>query len=173
MANIEENVEKLINKPIVDLGYKIYDVQYVKEGQQYFLRVFIQKDSGEIDLEDCEKVSNEINPILDEVAYIKEQYFLEVSSTGIEKILRKNSHLEENIGNKVELKLFKPISLSEPEETKGKKKKKNTTKEVIGILQSFNKDNICILVEEKEMSFTRKDIAQIKTVFDWENIEKE
>ena len=69
MASIEERVEGLIKSKVEDLGYKLYDVQYSKEGKDYFLRVFIDKEEG-IDLEDCEKVSNEINPLLDEKDYI-------------------------------------------------------------------------------------------------------
>ena len=79
MSNIEEKVECLISKKIKDLGYSLYDVQYTKEGKDFFLRVFIDKKDG-IDLNDCEKVSNEINPLLDDADYIKEMYFLEVSS---------------------------------------------------------------------------------------------
>ena len=90
MANIEEKVENLLKSTIENLGYNLYDVQYVKEGQNYFLRVFIEKKDGSIDLNDCEKVNNEINDLLDKADYIKEQYFLEVSSTGLEKILRKD-----------------------------------------------------------------------------------
>ena len=109
MASIEERVEQLIQKPIRDLGYNLYDVQYVKEGQNYFLRVFIEKEEGTIDLNDCEKVNDGINDILDTADYIREQYFLEVSSTGVEKILRKDKHLQDNLGEVVEVKLFKPI----------------------------------------------------------------
>ena len=108
MASIEERVESLISKPIEDLGYELYDVQYAKEGKDYFLRVFIDNKKG-IDLEDCEKVSNGINDLLDTADYIKEQYFLEVSSPGVERVLRKDRHLEENIGKEVEIKLFKPL----------------------------------------------------------------
>ena len=108
MANIEEKVEKLLIDKVNVLGYELYDVQYAKEGKDYFLKVFIDRPNG-IDLNDCEKVSNEINPLLDEVDYIKEQYFLEVSSPGIERILRKDKHLKDNIGKLVELRLFKPI----------------------------------------------------------------
>ena len=82
MANIEERVETLIKPIIGQLGYKLYDVQYVKESSNYYLRVFIEKEEGSIDLDDCETVNNGINDILDSADYIKEQYFLEVSSTG-------------------------------------------------------------------------------------------
>lgn len=108
MANIEEKVEELVKPKIESLGYRLYDVEYSKEGKDYFLRIYIDNEKG-INLTDCEKVTGEINDILDEADYIKTEYFLEVSSPGIERILRKDSHLEENIGTDVEIKLFKPI----------------------------------------------------------------
>lgn len=156
MANIEEKVEQLIEKHIEDLGYQLYDVQYVKEGQNYFLRIFIEKENGDIDLNDCEKVNDGINDILDTANYIKDQYFLEVSSTGIEKVLRKDKHLESNIGNKIEVKLFKPI---------------NKQKEFIGNLKSFNENEIILILEDQtEMKINRKEISLIKTFFDWDNL---
>lgn len=86
--NIETKVEALIENKILNLGYKLYDVEYVKEGKDYFLRIYIDKENG-ISLEDCEKVSNEITEILDEEDYIKEQYFLEVSSPRNRKNFKK------------------------------------------------------------------------------------
>ena len=167
MANIEEKVENLIKKPIEDLGYMLYDVQYVKEGQNYFLRVFIEKQDGSIDLNDCEKVNAGINDILDTADYIKEQYFLEVSSTGLEKVLRKDIHLKQNIGNEVQVNLFKPIE----NESNVKNKKQNKQKEIIGRLQEFNEENIVLVSEEgKIINIERKNISQIKTVYDWDNL---
>ena len=75
MASIEERVESLLKEKIEAIGYELYDVEYSKEGKNYFLRIFIDKTGG-IDLNDCEKVNNEIDEILDEADYIKEQYFL-------------------------------------------------------------------------------------------------
>lgn len=167
MANIEEKVENLIKKPIEDLGYMLYDVQYVKEGQNYFLRVFIEKQDGSIDLNDCEKVNDGINDILDTADYIKEQYFLEVSSTGLEKVLRKDMHLRQNLGNEVQINLFKPID----NQTNVTKKKPNIQKEIIGKLQDFNKENIILELEEgKLLNIDRKNISQIKTVYNWDNL---
>lgn len=80
MTNIESRVESLIVAPIENLGYELYDVEYIKEGKDYFLRIYIEKEEG-ITLDDCEKVNNEITDLLDTADYIKEQYFLEVSST--------------------------------------------------------------------------------------------
>ena len=107
MANIEEKVENSISKIIENLGYKLYDVQYAKEGKDYFLRIFIEKENGEITLNDCENVNNAITDILDKDDYIKEQYFLEVSSTGVEKMIRKDKHLKENIGEYITIQTNK------------------------------------------------------------------
>ena len=149
MANIEEKVEKLFKEPIEKIGYKLYDVEYSKEGKDYFLRIFIDKDNG-IDLNDCEKVNDAISNILDEANYIKEQYFLEVSSPGIERILRKDKHLEENIGEEINIRLFK--------------KDENGLKEYQGILKNF--DNEFIELQDS-VKIERKNISQIKKVYNW------
>ena len=159
MANIEEKIENLVKQKIEDLGYELYDVQYVKEGQNYILRIFIEKPNGSIDLNDCEKVNDSINDILDSANYIKEQYFLEVSSTGVEKTLRKDKHLRDNIGEEVQISLFKPIDILEKKQ-----------KEITGVLKDFNEDNIIIQMDKEEISINGKDISQIKTVFDWDSL---
>ena len=151
MASIEDRVEALITSKINDLGYELYDVEYAKEGKDYFLRIFIDKKDG-IDLNDCEKVSDGINEILDEADYIKEQYFLEVSSPGIERILRKEKHFTDNIGNLVEIKLFKPL---------------NKEKKITGTLKEFNEEFITVQNENIEIQIDRKNIAQVKTVYEW------
>lgn len=150
MASIENKVNDLLKGKINSLGYDLYDVEYVKEGKDYFLRIYIDKDTG-IDLNDCEKVSNEINGILDEKDLIKEQYFLEVSSPGIERILRKDEHLKANIGKTIEIKLFKPIEKQ---------------KQYIGELVDFDDEIVSIKIDDV-ISIDRKNIAQIKTVYDW------
>lgn len=80
MTNIEKKVEDLIIRQVEELGYELYDVEYTKEGKEYYLRIYIDSENG-ISLDDCEKVNNEITDLLDKADYIKEQYFLEVSST--------------------------------------------------------------------------------------------
>ena len=151
MAKIEEKVEQLVKDPIEKLGYSLYDVEYVKEGPEYYLRIYIDKESG-IDLNDCEKVSNEINEILDKADYIKEQYYLEVSSPGIERKLRKDKHLEQNISKNVEIKLFK--------------KDNNGKKEYTGKLKAFNQEEI-IIETDKEIAIESKYLAHIKTIYEW------
>ena len=89
ISNIETKVENLLQNIIENIGYELYDVQYVKEGKDFYLRIVIDKEDG-IDLNDCEKVNDAINDILDEADYIKDQYFLEVSSPGLERTLRKD-----------------------------------------------------------------------------------
>ena len=151
MASIEEKIENLVSRKINDLGYELYDVQYVKEGKDYYLRIFIDKEDG-IDLNDCEKVSNELNGMLDDANYITDGYFLEVSSPGIERILRKDKHLKSNIGNLVELKLFKKV---------------NNNKILQGNLIKFDSDYITININNEDVQIDRKDISVIKTVYNW------
>ena len=109
MAKIEEKVEKLVEPIINNLGYELYDTIYTKEGKDYYLRIFIDKKDG-IVIEDCEKVSNEINDILDEKDLIPESYFLEVSSPGLERQIRKEKQFLSNIGKKIAIKLYRPIN---------------------------------------------------------------
>lgn len=164
MTNIEEKVENLIKSTIENIGYKLYDVQYVKEGQNYFLRIFIEKESASVDLNDCEKVNDAINDLLDTADYIKDQYFLEVSSTGLEKVLRRDKHLKDNIGNEVKVNLFTSIEIENS-------KKNKKTKELQGILEDVNENNITLKINNDEiLKIERRNISLIKTVFDWENI---
>ena len=151
LSSIEEKTENLLINTIQDLGYELYDVQYVKEGKDYYLRIFIDRPEG-ISLEDCEKVSNSVDPILDKEDYIKEQYFLEVSSPGIERILKKDKHLQDNIGNLVEIRLFKQVEKQ---------------KKMQGILKEFDEQNITIESEGKNIQVERKNIAVIRTVYNW------
>ena len=150
-SNIETKVEQLLEKIIVDLGYDLYDVRYEKEAKDYYLRIIIDKPAG-IDINDCEKVNNAIIDILDEADYIKDQYFLEVSSPGLERILRKEKHFLSQIGKEVSVKLFKPI---------------NKQKELIGILEEYNKTELTIKVDDETIKINLKDIALVKTIFNW------
>jgi ribosome maturation factor RimP len=153
MANIESQVENLI-KPVVEgLNLELYDVIYAKEGKDYYLRVVIDKEEG-IDIKDCEKVNDAINDLLDEADLIKEQYFLEVSSPGLERTLRKEKHFNKYIGEKVNVVLFRPL---------------NKKKEYLGILKNYNGNEICLEQENGEtINFNMKDIVVVKTVFNFE-----
>ncbi len=150
-SNVEKKVEELLESIIINLGYELYDVIYAKEGKDFYLRIIIDKPEG-ISINDCEIVNNAINDILDEADYIKEQYFLEVSSPGVERILRKEKHYISQIGKEIDVKLFKPI---------------DKQKELVGILIEYTNKEITLKVEEKDIKIDLKDIALAKTIFNW------
>lgn len=151
--NVEIKTNELLKPIINSLGYEIYDIEYQKEGKDYYLRIVIENEIG-ITIDDCEKVSNAINNILDEADYIKEQYYLEVSSPGLERKLTQNWHLEKYRGYKVEAKLFTAV---------------NKSKKIIGELKNFDDVFITIETKNEEIKLDRKNISVIKTVYDFEN----
>lgn len=152
MANVEEKVESLIEPIIENLGYTLYDVVYEKEAKDYYLRVFIDSPEG-ISLNDCENVNNAITDKLDEADLIKDMYFLEVSSCGLERVLRKDKHLQEQVRNEVEIKLYKPAYQK---------------KQFQGVLTEFDKEKVILQIAEEKLEFERKNISQIKTIYNWE-----
>lgn len=149
MSKIEEEIEKLVKKKIEDLGYELYDVLYLKEGKNQVLRIVIDSKSG-ISLDDCERVNNEIKNIIDEKDLIKKQYFLEISSPGIERLLRKDWQLKKFIGEMVEVKLFK--------------KDEKGNKSYIGIL-NYCDDNILQIQTDEKIDIQRNAISQVKTIY--------
>ncbi len=148
---IEEKVQNLLENTIINLGYELYDVIYEKEGKDFYLRIFIDKESG-ISINDCEYVNNNINDILDEADYIKDAYFLEVSSPGLERTLRKDKHFISQIGNEIYIKLYSQVEKK---------------KEFIGILEDYNENDITINVNNKSVKIDKKNIAIAKTVFNF------
>lgn len=150
MANIEEKVENLVKEKINSLGYELYDVLYVKEGPSQILRIVIDKLSG-IDLNDCEKVNDAIKDMLDDVDYLNNQYYLEISSPGIERLLRKDWQLKKYIGEEVDVRQFK--------------KDENGYKDYIGILKNVDDQYLKIQVDDQEFELNRKNISQVKTTY--------
>ena len=104
----EEKTEKLLEPVVAEFGFKTVDVEYVKEGTDYFLRAYIDKEGG-ITIDDCEKVSRKLEELLDKEDFIPNAYILEVSSPGLGRQLKKEKHYLSNIGEKVDVKLYKPI----------------------------------------------------------------
>lgn len=153
MTSLENKIVECIKPVIEDLGYELYDVIYEKEGKDNYLRVFINKNEG-ISLNDCENVNNSITDLLDEKDFIKSAYFLEVSSTGIERRLRNDEHLETSKGNKIEIHLYKM---------------QDKQKNFIGILKDFNDSRITIEIDGREIIIERNNISMMKTVYDWNN----
>lgn len=130
---------------------EIYDVEYVKEGSDYYLRAYIDKPDG-VNIIDCEKVSRALSDALDKEDFIPDAYILEVSSPGLGRTLKKDKHLQKSIGMEVEVKLFKAI---------------DKRKEFAGILESFDAENITIMEEEVSKTFQRTDIALIRLALDF------
>ncbi|ADV96686.1 MULTISPECIES: ribosome maturation factor RimP [Bacillaceae] len=96
-------------QPIVDsLQLELVDIEFVKEGQSWFLRVFIDSDDG-VDIEECAKVSEALSEKLDEADPISQNYFLEVSSPGAERPLKKKADFEKSLGKNVYIKTYEPI----------------------------------------------------------------
>lgn len=136
-------------------GYELYDVQFLKEGSDWFLRLFIDSESG-IDLDDCEKVSNKVGELLDEKDPISTPYNLEVSSCGLERHLRDLKHYEAGIGKKAEFKLYKSI---------------NDSKVIEGKIIKVDNDGILISDDdEQEIFLTLSDISSAKILFNWEEL---
>ena len=150
MASIVERVTPLCEKVASELGYFIWDVDYVKEGTEWFLRIEIDKEDG-IGIEDCEAYSRAIDPLLDEESYIEGAYRLEVSSPGIERAIKNDFHLEKCIGEVVEIKLFVAI--------KGCKLARGT-------LHAFDSDTVT-LKDESEIVIPRKIIAKMNIYFEF------
>lgn len=138
--------------PIVEAnGVEIYDVEYVKEGSDYYLRAYIDKPDG-VNIIDCENVSRALSDALDREDFIPDAYILEVSSPGLGRTLKKDRHLEKSIGQDVEIRLYKP---------------ENGTKEYEGVLESFDAETITISDGEREYSFYRNNIAIIRLALDF------
>lgn len=148
MTSLEKKIEELVKPIIENLGYKVYDVIYQKEGKDNYLKIFIDSDKG-IDLNDCEKVNNSVNDILDEKDYIKAQYYLEISSPGLERNLRRDEQFLDNINKKIEVHLYNSI---------------NNNKTVTGILKEYNENNIVI----DDIKIEKSNITSAKTIYNWE-----
>ena len=152
---IAERVESLIAPCVTELGYRIWDVEYVKEGAEWYLRVTLDSDNG-IDIDDCEKVSRAINPIIDEADPIEDFYYLEVSSPGLERVLRKPEHFYASIGSEIEVRLFAP--------DEHKKKAYN------GVLSAYDEEMLTLGIAEETIKIPVKGISKVQTVFDFSQI---
>ena len=147
----ERRTEELL-LPIVEAeGLEIYDVEYVKEGSDFYLRAYIDKPEG-VDINDCERVSRALSDALDEKDFIAGAYILEVSSPGLGRVLKKDKHLEKSIGEEVEIKTYKPI---------------DKCKEFKGVLKAYDGNSITIETEGEAMAFAREEIAVIRLAFDF------
>lgn len=145
--SIETTIEEMV-LPITDSnGFELVDVEYVKEAGEYYLRVYIDKEGG-ISLNECEVVSRALSEILDVKDPIKDNYFLEVSSPGLDRPLKKDKDFVRYQGRDVEIKLYKTL---------------NGSKQFEGELVGLTEDkNIKIIIDDNEVEFNKKDVALVR-----------
>lgn len=151
----ESKTETLLIPIVEKYQVEIYDVEYVKEGSDWYLRAYIDKEGG-VNINDCEAVSRALSDELDKEDFIEDAYILEVSSPGLGRTLKKDKHLAKSIGEEVELKTYKPIGGS---------------KEFDGILKAFDAESITITCgnekNAEDVVFTRSDVAMIRLALDF------
>ena len=159
---IAAKAEELLVPVTESFGVSVYDVEYVTENNEKYLRAYIDKEGG-VTIDDCENVSRAFETKLDESGLIEEQYILEVSSPGLGRTLSKDRHLEKSIGQSVEISFYKQMVIRENETSSIK------SKSIAGILKAFDKETITIEDTETEITsvWQRSDIAQIKLSLDF------
>ncbi len=148
--DIEEKTTELIEPIVEGKGYELVDVDFVKEGSDYYLRVYIDKPGG-ITINDCEEVSREFNVILDNENYIDMQYIFEVSSPGLTRPLKKEKDFKRSIGKRIEFKLFE---------------KENGIDLFEGVLEDFTDKEITVITDDNDkLTFDRKKMAYIRLAY--------
>jgi ribosome maturation factor RimP len=183
-ADYEAKTAALLEPVVKQFNVEIYDIEYVKEGGEYILRVYIDKsDCGSgssITIADCEAVSRALSDLLDKDDFISDSYIMEVSSPGLGRQLKKDRHLERSIGEDVEIKTYQSIVLADSKtnteydkkrgtkaKTKQKGKQPSGDKEITGQLKGFDREKITIENERGELDILRTDIATIRLKFDF------
>ena len=148
----ETKAESLILPILEAEGLTLWDMEYVREGSNMILRAYIDKEGG-VDINDCEKVSRAFSDALDNADFIPDAYIMEVSSPGIDRVLKKDRHLQQYIGTDVELHTYKPV---------------DGYKEFVGSLKEFDDKELTITVEDEEtLTFDRKNISRIRLYIEW------
>ncbi len=148
----EQKTEELITPFVEDKGFELVDVEYVKEGGNWYLRAYIDKPGG-ITVDDCEVISRSLSDKLDEEDFIEGAYILEVSSPGLGRPLKKEKDFVRNMGQEVELRTYRAIEKQ---------------KEFRGILDAYDKSSITLEVEEGEkLVFDRSNVALVRLAFDY------
>ncbi|MBQ3072584.1 MAG: ribosome maturation factor RimP [Oscillospiraceae bacterium] len=143
---ITETVWRLAEPIVAAQGCTIWDVEYVREGADRFLRIYIDKDSG-VDIRDCEAVSRAMDPVLDEADPIAESYNFEVCSAGIERVLKRAEDFERFCGSKVLVRLYAPA---------------DGAKEFVGELVGFDDGAVTIRAADAERRFEKQQVALVR-----------
>ena len=154
MASKVEEIVWAIADPIAkDAGVFVYDVEFKKEGPDYYLRVYIDRLEDGIYIDDCEAVSRALSDALDEADPISEGYYLEVSSPGVERQLKRQEDFDRFNGEKISVKLFKAVE---------------GTKQLIGFLKSRNEEKLVIETEDgKQIEIENKNITTVRLSVDF------
>lgn len=150
-AEVEQRCEALVQPILDEHGFELWDVEYVKEGANYYLRVYADKEGG-ITIDDCVTISRALEGKLDEEDFISEAYILEVSSPGLGRTLKRERDFARSIGAAVDVKLYQAV---------------NQQKEYTGILKAYDEKKIILELEETEMEIQRNEIALIRLAFDF------
>lgn len=148
----EQRTEELLLPIIEEYQFELVDVEYVKEGGNWYLRAYIDKEGG-ITVDDCEVVSRRMSALLDEQDFIEESYIFEVSSPGLGRPLKKEKDFKRSLGKEVEIRTYRAI---------------DKEKEFYGVLKSYDETTVTIEVEnQEEKVFAKTDIALIRLAFDF------
>ena len=146
MAKVTDTVAALAAPVVEAAGCTLWDVEYVKEAGQWFLRLYIDKEGG-ISIEDCEAVSRPMSDLLDEADPIEGSYVFEVSSAGADRVLKTPEHSEQFMNIEVEVKLYRP---------------REGRKEFVGLLQSYADGGVVIDMNGQSAEFTKQEIALVR-----------
>lgn len=144
--NYESRSEQLLSPIMEANGFELVDVEYVKEGSNWYLRAYIDKPGG-ITIDDCELVSRAFSELLDKEDFIEDSYIMEVSSPGLLRPLKKDKDFNRYIGKAIELKTYRMIDKS---------------KDFEGILKAYDKETITVETENGEKQFARADLALVR-----------
>ena len=134
-------------KPVVEgRGLRLWDVEYVREGSDYFLRIFIDKDGG-VDINDCEAISRALDPILDEKDPIPGSYHFEVCSAGLERVLKRPADFQRFLGSSITVKLYRP---------------RNGLKEIPCVLKAYDEGKLTVEAGKETIVFEKSEVAQVR-----------
>ena len=143
---VTDLVTQLAQPVVESFGCELWDVEYVREGSERFLRIYLDKDGG-IDIEDCEKVHRALDPILDEKDPIAESYHFEVCSAGIERALKRPRDFQQFMGSPVLVKLYRP---------------RNGLKEIPAVLRGYEDGKVTVEAGKETMTFEKSEVALVR-----------
>ena len=146
MSKITDKVTELAKPVVEEEGCSLWDVEYVREAGNWFLRIFIDKDGG-VGIDDCERISRRLDPILDKADPIPDSYVFEVGSAGAERELKRPGDFEQFMGSEVEVRLYQPV---------------NGCKVYVGVLAGYDNGRVTVTAGKNEVSFDKSQIALVK-----------